>query len=224
MANKCGKAGGTLYSVHPGVAMIQDWVATLPQKTGKSLDQWISFTKKEGPATEKARREWLKSRHGMGTNTAWWIAERAEGKGVEDGDPESYLEAAEHYVAEMFAGGKAGLRPIYDKLLTLGLSVGKEAKACPCKTIVPLYREHVFAHIKPTTRTRIDMGFALKDLKPTGRLIDTGGFAKKDRITHRIEVTSIEGVDDEVKKWMKVAYEMDGKKVPSPRSLGSAES
>ena len=98
-----------------------------------------------------------------------------------------------------------------DALLKLGLKVGKEAKASPCQTIVPLYRNHVFAQIKPTTQTRIDMGFALGDMKPTGRLIDTGGFAKKDRITHRIPITSKDDIDDEVKHWLKVAYDRDAK-------------
>jgi hypothetical protein len=74
---------------------------------------------------------------------------------------------------------------------------------------VPLYRKHVFAQIKPTTRTRIDLGLALKDTKVPKRLINTGGFAKKDRITHRIEITSLKDIDAEVKKWMKIAYEMD---------------
>jgi hypothetical protein len=122
----------------------------------------------------------------------------------------------------MFAGGKAHLRPIYDALLKLGLSVGKDVKACPCQTIVPLYRNHVFAQIKPTTRTRIDFGVALGDTKPKGRLIDTGGFAKKDRITHRFEITSLKDIDDEVKRWLKVAYERDiGKPSGSgnPRNL-----
>ena len=109
----------------------------------------------------------------------------------------------------MFAGGKAALRPIYEALLKLGLRVGKEAKACPCQTIVPLYRKHVFAQIKPTTRTRIDFGFSLGDTKAEGRLIDTGGFAKKDRITHQIEITSLKDIDDEVKHWLKVAYDRD---------------
>lgn len=45
----------------------------------------------------------------------------------------------------------------------------------------------MFAQIKPTTQTRIDLGFALKDMKATGRLIDTGGFAKKDRITLNLQ-------------------------------------
>jgi hypothetical protein len=67
----------------------------------------------------------------------------------------------------------------------------------------------VFAQIKPTTQTRIDFGFALKDMPATGRLIDTGGFAKKDRITHRIAITSVKDIDDEVKHWLKVAYELD---------------
>lgn len=123
--------------------------------------------------------------------------------------PEEYLENAERDVEAMFAGGKAKLRPLYNALLKLGLKTGKDAKACPCKTIVPLFRRHVFAQIKPSTQTRIDMGFALGDLKPTGRLIDTGGFAKKDRITHRIPITSLDDIDDEVKHWLKVAYDRD---------------
>lgn len=209
MAVQRTSRGKSLYSVHPGVAMMQDWVATLREKTGRSLDEWIRIVKREGPPTEKERRDWLKKGHDLGTNAAWWIAERAEGKGAEDADPEAYLKAAQAYVEEMFAN-KPALRPIYDELLRLGLKLAKDVKACPCKTIVPLYRNHVFAQIKPSTRTRIDLGFALGDTKATGRLIDTGGHAKGDRITHRIPITCSQDIDDEVKGWLKVAYERDG--------------
>jgi len=198
----------TPYSVHPGVLMVQNWVATLKQKSGRSLDEWLTLIRKSGPPTEKERREWLKKEYGLGTNTAWWLAERAEGKG-EDGDPDAYLEQANQYVEEMYSGSKAGLRPMYDALLKLGLGIGKDAKACPCKTIVPLYRNHVFAQIKPTTRTRIDLGFALGARKAEGRLIDTGGYAKKDRITHRIPISSLNEIDAEVKQWLHTAYEED---------------
>lgn len=199
----------SIYGVHPSLAMVQKWIAELKQKTGRSLEEWLRLIKKDGPKDEKTRREWLKTKHGLGTNSAWWLAERAEGKGTEGDDPDAYLEAAEGYVEKMFSRSKAGLRPIYDALIKLGLKVGKESKACPCQTIVPLYRQHVFAQIKPTTRTRIDFGFALGDMKANGRLIDTGGFAKKDRITHRIEITSLKDIDDEVKHWLKVAYDRD---------------
>jgi hypothetical protein len=199
----------SIYSVHPGVAMMVKWVAELPEKTGRSLEQWIALVKKEGPPTEAERRGWLKQEHGLGTNASWWIAERAAGKGSEDSNPEEYLKAAEGWVEEMFSGSKAGLRPLYDQLLKLGLGIGKDAKACPCKTIVPLYRNHVFAQLKPTTRTRLDLGLALGNRKATGRLIDTGGFAKKDRITHRIPISSPADIDEEVKRWLKTAYDLD---------------
>ena len=199
----------SLYSVHPGVLMTQKWVAELKQKTGRSLDEWLKHIKKEGPKDETERRAWLKEEHGLGTNTASWLAERSVGKGEEAADRALYLKQAERDVDNMFSGKKAALRPIYDALLKLGLKTGKEAKACPCQTIVPLYRNHVFAQIKPTTQTRIDLGFALGDMKPKGRLIDTGGFAKKDRITHRISITSLDDIDDEVKHWLKVAYDRD---------------
>ena len=206
---KTSRTTESLYSVHPGVLMVQKWIVELPEKTGRSLDQWIRLVKKSGLPTEQARRQWLKAEHGLGTNSASWIAERAEGKASEDTDPDAYLKAAAGYVEAMFAGPKASLRPVYDELLTLGLGVARDVKACPCKTIVPLYRNHVFAQIKPATRTRIDMGFALKDMLPTGRLIDTGGFAKKDRITHRIPIGSVVDIDDEVRYWLKYAYDLD---------------
>lgn len=200
-----------LYDVHPGVATIQKWLAELKAKTGRSLEEWIEKVKKEGPEGEKSRRAWLKSKHKLGTNSAWWIAERAGGKGLPEDTPEAYLKTAVGYVEEQYAGPKEKLRPVYEELLELGKSLGDDVKACPCKTIVPLYREHVFAQIKPTTSSRIDLGFALAHYKGKlpKRLIDTGGLAKKDRITHRIELSSIEQIDGEVKKWLKTAYDLD---------------
>ena len=199
----------SIYSVHPGVLMTQKWIGALKPKTGRSLEEWLKHIKKAGPKTEVDRRQWLKDEYQLGTNTAGWLAERAEGKGEESGDPDLYLQAAERDVEKMYSGKKAHLRPIYDALLKLGLKIGKDARACPCQTIVPLYRNHVFAQIKPTTLTRIDLGFALGDMKPTGRLIDTGGYAKKDRITHRIEIKSLDDIDDEVNHWLKAAYDRD---------------
>src|SRR6266478_6054815 len=183
---KAGLAkSGSLYGVHPGVAMVQKWLVELKENTERSMEEWIALVNKEGPKDEKSRREWLKSKHKIAPNSAWWIAERAEGKGK--------------------------LRPIFDELLTLGKSLGKDVKACPCKTIVPLYREHVFAQIKATTNSRIDLGFALTHYKGKlpKRLIDTGGLAKKDRLTRRIEITAVEQMDGEVQRWLKTAYDLD---------------
>ena len=172
----------------------------------------MKFIQKNGPKSVSERRAWLKNEHGIGGNTAAWMgASGSVGKTLTwDESPEAYLKQAEVYVKDMFAGKKAALKPVYDDLLEMGLALATDVKACPCQTIVPLYRNHVFAQIKPATNSRIDMGFALKDTKPSGRLIDTGGFAKKDRITHRIPIASVDEIDGEVERWLRIAYDMDG--------------
>jgi hypothetical protein len=205
------KSPSGLYSVHPGIAMVEKWKNELPAKTGRSLDEWVALVKKSGPPTEKERREWLKNEHKLGTNSAWWIAERAEGKGAEEDSPEAYLEAAEKWVDAMFSGPRLALRPRYDQLLKLALSLGNDVKASPGKTIVSLYRNHVFAQIKPATNSRIDLGLALGNMKTPKRLIDTGGYEKKDRITRRMEVKSEGDIDDELTRWLRKAYDMDAK-------------
>jgi len=201
----------SLYDVHPGVAMVQKWVAELKPKTGRSLEEWIALAKKEGPKDENARRAWLKTKHKLGTNSAWWISDRVEGKGGEEDSPEKYLAAAVVYVEEQYAAKKSALRPIYDELFKLAKSLGPDVKACPCKTMVPLYRNHVFAQINPTTNARVDLGLCFTTYKGKlpARLIDTGGLAKKDRITHRIELTSPAQIDADLKKWLRAAYDLD---------------
>jgi hypothetical protein len=211
MASTASMKTQDLYDVHPGVAMVQKWIGELKDKTGRSLDEWIAFIQKHGPKDEKACREWLKSKHKLGTNSAAWLAERVAGKGGEEDDAETYLAAATEFVEQQCSGPKLALRAIYDKLLSLGKSLGQDVKACPGKTMVPLYRKHVFAQIKPATNTRIDLGFCLTHYKGKlpQRLVDTGGMAKKDRITHRIEIKSASDIDDGVKRWLKIAYDLD---------------
>jgi uncharacterized protein DUF5655 len=200
----------SIFGVHPGVAMVVNWVATLKEKSGRTVEQWIVLGKKQGLKDEKALRDWFKKEHGLGTNSASWLAERTFGKGGEDDSPEAYMKAAERYVREMFEG-KGNLKPLYEALVDEGAAIADDVKACPCKTMVPLYRNHVFAQIKPTTKTRIDLGFALGKFtgKIPARLIDTGGKAKGDRITHRIPMSEPNEIDDDVRHWLRVAYDLD---------------
>ena len=201
--------------------MVQEWVATLKDKTGRTLEEWVVFIEKRGPEGEQARRVWLKDEHKLGTYSATWLAERSAGKGEEDGDPKLYLKAAKGYVEEMYAA-KPLLIPAHDAVMLLIAELNKETKnsvrICPGKTIIPFYREHVFAQLRPATKTRLDLGLALGTLirqnkKIPARLTDTGGFVKKDRITHAIGLSKADDVDAEVKVWLRRAYELD---TPTP--------
>jgi len=205
------KKARSIYGVHPGVAVTQKWIAELKSKTGRSLEEWLVLIRKEGPSTDQELRDWLKSEHQLGTNSAWWLAERAERKETEVDSPEKYLAAATGYVEQQYSGKKESLRPIYEEMLQLAAGLGTDVKACPCETIVPLYRNHVFAQLRATTSSRVDLGLALTHYqgKLSKRLVDTGGLAKKDRITHRIELKFAGEIDGEVLKWLKTAYDLD---------------
>jgi hypothetical protein len=193
----------SVYSLHPGFKMEGSSLKNLEERTGKTLEEWVRIVKKSGPPTERERIAWLKEAHGITTNYALWISKRTDGGGIAATyDPDTLVE-------EMFAGKKAELLPIYERMLALAFGLGKDVKVSPGKTIVPFYRKHVFAQVKPTTNTRVDLGFALKDLEPSAKLISTGGFEKGDRITHRIPVASVAEIDTEVKNWLKHAYELD---------------
>jgi hypothetical protein len=204
MAGTATRVKKSIYSMHPSSAMEESSIANLPKKTGKTLEQWLAIVKKSGPPTEKERREWLKKEYGFTTNYASWVAERAEGRGsfADQYDPDAYVEG-------LFAGPKTVFRSAYEAILAFGFKLGKDVKVCPCQTMIPFYRKHVFAQVKVPNRSRLDLGYALKDTPVRGSLIDTGGFAKKDRITHRIEIVTLTDFDDEAKMWMRTAYEMD---------------
>jgi Domain of unknown function (DUF5655)/Domain of unknown function (DUF4287) len=197
------------YDPHPSIRMAQSVIAGMKDKTGRSIEEWIRLTQREGPSGEKERAAWLKKTHGLGTNYSSWIAGRSADKSDAFENADQYLKHAEDFVEKMYAGPKEHLRSIYDEVLTYAKTLGRDIGISPCQTMVPIYRNHVIAQIKPTTRTRIDLGLALRDTKTPKRLIDTGGFAKRDRITRRIEISSADDFDDEAKRWMRVAYEMD---------------
>lgn len=211
MPRSTGAPSARLYGVHPSVAYARRILDNLPRTSGRSLEQWLALLGREGLECVPERRDWLEREHGLGGTTASMLAQRSVGQGAEGVEPEAYLAAAAGYVERMYGGGKAGLLPIHEALVDLGLAQGPDVKVCPCKTIVPLYRNHVFAQIRPATLERVDLGLALKgvDRPLPARLLDTGGQAKGDRITHRFALTSADEIDGEVKKWLEIAYALD---------------
>lgn len=196
------------FAEHPAVAHRNSMIANLPRTTGRAVDEWLALIAAHGPSDRKGCSAWLKEAHGLGGGTASLLAELAGG-GPGGPGAAGGLSAAEQ-VDALFSGAKAGLRPVADRVLAAAAALGDDVTATPCATILPIRRAHVIAQLRPATRTRLDLGLALGDTPLTGRLEDTGGLARKDRITRRIPLASLADVDDEVLGWLGRAYEMDG--------------
>lgn len=199
------------YGVHPSVGHAARIVENLPARTGRSLEEWATLLNDSGPSGQEERSAWLRKRHGLGRTTIHLIANYAAAPDTEDLSAGSYLERAPKLVEAMYSGPKEHLVPIYEAPLELAHSLGPDVRACPCKTIVPLYRSHVFAEIKPTTRMRVDLGLALKGTRHSigAPLLETGGLAREDWVTHRIPLSSLEQITSEVGEWLSRAYALD---------------
>jgi hypothetical protein len=204
-------SGARIYSVHPSVAHFQVVRDKLTTATGRSLAEWVRLARTEGPSVDTERVAWLRKEHNLNATTAWIISEAVEGRQTGEADLKAYLRRAPEYVEAMYAGPKAGLRPIHDALIQFSRSLGADVRICPSERLISLYREHVIAEIRPATRTRIELGLALRGAKrePDGRFVETTGSAKGGRITHRIAIHSIEEIDDEVRGWVRAAYDLD---------------
>lgn len=175
-------------------------VASLKEKTGKSLDQWTSLAAKSGKGKHGEIVAWLKAEHGMTHGYANLVAHTTL-----KSDAGSKAAAGDDLVAEMFAGDKAALRPIYDALMARILAFGGDIEQAPKKGYMSLRRSAQFATLHPSTKTRFDVGLKLKGVAPAGRLEAAGSW--NAMVTHRVRLESADQVDEEVVGWLRAAYE-----------------
>ena len=201
------------FRVHPSVSHSQAMLANMAKRTGRNPDGWAEIARGYGLREVNDLGAKLKAEHGLGKTTAWLLASYALGETPHDYDAAAYIEQAPRLIDQQFSGKKAALRPNADKLMQYAQDFGDDVGISPTKTMVPIYRHHVFAQVKAATQSRVDVGLALGRYEGeiTKRLKGTGGAAKGDRITHVIGVTADEQIDNELIGWLRKAYELDDK-------------
>ncbi|CAN5717637.1 hypothetical protein BH11PLA1_BH11PLA1_11410 [soil metagenome] len=191
------------------LAYFQTGLDNIEKRTGVAAAKWVERVRAQNLQDRGARSAWLKQVHGFGTNAAWFVAMAVDDPGMLDTSEEKYFADAAEYVAAMFAGARAHWRPLYDALLNAAARLGADVTIAPCQTNVPIRRRHAIAHVK-VLASRIELGLALGPAPATPRLLSTGGFEKKDRITHKVLLTGGSDLDAEVCGWLKRAYTLDG--------------
>lgn len=173
---------------------LQTMIDNMPEKTGKSLSQWKTILAEHKFEKHGQAVKFLKEQYGVTHGFANTIVQLSKDSS----------ESPEDLVTIQYSK-KEGLIPIYQRLIGIVEQLGSDVNVVPKKTSVSIIRKTQFALIKPATKTRIDLGLKIKGQDPVGRLEPSGPFGTM--CTHRIQLTSIEEVDDEVINWLKTAYE-----------------
>lgn len=169
----------------------------LIEKTGKSLDYWIDIVHKSGIEKHKGIIDFLKSNHGFTYGYANFVALKAKKSDAGSMDANDLL--MNQYK------GKEVLKPIYERLIEKIDKFGNDITKTAKKDSVSIIRKRQFALIKPATKTRIDLGLKIKGKPITERLGNSGPFGTM--CTHRVQLTTIDQVDDELINWLKEAYD-----------------
>jgi hypothetical protein len=178
---------------------INSMIENLKAKTGKSLDDWLKIAASTGKTKHGEVLGALKKEHGLTHGYANLVSRRF--LQAENDEPTS----PEGMVTALFAGAKAGLKPLFDAVIAIAESFGPDVLVDPKKTYVSLRRKKQFALVMPSTAKRLDLGLNLKGALPTGRLEASGSF--NAMCTHRVRLESNADFDAEIIAWLKLAYQ-----------------
>ncbi len=173
---------------------LQTMINNMPEKTGKSLDEWKKILKKKAFSTHSDGVKYLKNEHGVTHGFANTIVTLSKEEN----------NSSEDLVANQYTG-KESLIPIYEAILKMVSSLGSDLTITPKKTSVSIIRKRQIALIKPATKIRIDLGLKIKDKEPDGRLGSSGPFGTM--CTHRVQLTEASQVNNELKAWLQEAYD-----------------
>jgi len=167
-------------------------IASLPEKTGKSLDEWRQVVVQQGLAKHTEIVNFLKTEHALTHGYAHQIALRSKPNSEEAVDP-----------IEALFTKKEQVRPIYEAIVQQIKSLGTDIEFAPKKAYLSVRRNKQFAILQPAAG-RLDVGINLKGVEPSGRLEASGSF--NAMLTHRVRVTSRVEIDDELIAWLRAAY------------------
>jgi len=178
---------------------VQSMISNMPEKTGKSLEEWGEILSTSGLEKHGQMMKLLKGDYGVShgyANTSVLIyRQRAAGGAPKEDD----------LVAAQYAGPKAALKPILEAVIMATNNFGSDVEVSPKKTYVSLRRNKQFAIVQAATKTRVDLGLNLKGVEAGDRL--EGGVVFGGMCSHKVHLFEAGEVDEQVITWLKQAYD-----------------
>lgn len=178
---------------------------SLRERTGHTLEEWVSLVDGSGPdpLDQRAVRAWLRDVHGVPQNSQWAIADAAAtAAGWKRPDPDGYTDALYET--------KAHLRPIHDAIITLAEGLGEDAHREGRGTYIPVVRRTQFVAVAPGPKDTVRVGFRFRGEVPDDeRLAPAKGFAQA---THWLHLSADADEDDlrSLEPLLEAAYAQNG--------------
>jgi hypothetical protein len=195
---------------------MREWCARLLEtRTGQGVTAWkerIAAGTPQNRAGETALRKWLSAEGVTGYAQALLVWETF-------GYPGFLVADAEELIDRQYAD-RPQLRPVFDAVLAALPALPGPVTVQARGTLVSLVSpRRTFAVLKPTTKSRVDLGLRLDTTQPGGRIQPARDLGQA---TVRIPLTTPGEVDDEVRAWLTKAYDQNtappaGKPRPSAR-------
>jgi hypothetical protein len=176
---------------------VNTMIENLKEKTGYSLDEWKVIISKQSFSKHGEIVKFLKETHQVTHGYASEIAMKVLGS-----DADSATNTDELIVGQY--KGKEHLKSFFDLLISEIQKFEGEFEIAPKKAYTSLRRKKQFITLNPASKTRFEIGFNLKGVDPIGKLE-----AEKPMgiCSHKINLQDISEVDQEVIKWIKMAYD-----------------
>lgn len=175
---------------------------TLLKNTGKTVAEWVEIVRATGIEKHSLIVKHLKTEHAFTHGFANMVALAARESGAS-----SFTE--DELITTQYSKGKEALKPIYDRIIAAVSKFGDDVEIAPKRANVSLRRARQFALVQPSTKTRIDLGLKYNEAPESDRIIGSGSFGSM--CTNRVQITSVDDVDDELIGFLRTAYEQAGK-------------
>jgi hypothetical protein len=142
---------------------------------------------------------WLKTHKGLSHGNANLVAHRVR-EAMAGGAPE-----ASELLEAQYTGGKAALRPVYERVAGIARHVGPDVSVVIQKTGVSFRRARQFALVQAPSAKRVTLGLNLDTTPDDPRIREVSGMC-----SHLVELPDVAAVDAAVAGWIRMAYERAG--------------
>ena len=182
------------------VAATETQLRNIEAATGMSVAAFAAVVAERGIDGHAKIIALLKAEYGLSHGNANAVAFKV--RELAAGGPAS----ADALLAAQYAGAKAALRPVYERLAGIAAGLGPDVHIVIQKTGVAFRRQKQFAVVQAASAKRVQLGLNLGTAPRDARVVPTPGAM----CAFRVDLPDEQSVDADVARWLREGYERAG--------------